>query len=143
MGLFNKRPKNIPLVESHIKNLLEVALSDGHFDSEEYKLLVKIGKRHKAGKKMIEDIKKRMNNIDFVKPDTDSERFDQMFDLVTMMMADGEIDDKEIYVCNKYASRLGFDTRIVDELVRSISSNVELGHSLEETKFRIQYLLKN
>jgi len=86
-------------------------------------------------------LRKEWNKIPFVYPDNDAERFDQIYDLV-MMMADGEIDENEMKVCNKYAEHLGFDKRIVDELVLSISSNITVGNNPEETKERVKFMLK-
>ena len=134
--------KDDPAIKSHIKNLLEVAMSDGHFDETEYDLLLKIAKRHKVGKPFIEKVRKIMDSVEFVMPKTDAERYDQIFDLITMVMADGAIDHNEIRVCNKYAEKLGFDKRVVEELVYSISSNISMGHTIEETKKRINFMLK-
>lgn len=140
-GLFGSKMKR-ELLDSHLKNLWEVAMSDGHIDETETKLLYQIAKRHGAGRGRANGIKKRMDKIPFVSPDNDGERFDQIYDLVMMMMADGEIDDNEMVVCNKYAEKLGFDKRIVDELVYSISSNITVGNDPEETKERVKFMLK-
>ena len=117
-------------------------MSDGHIDDDEVELLYKIARRHGAGSWRANRVKKRMDKIPFVNPDNDAERFDQMYDLVMMMMADGEIDENETKVCNKYAEHLGFDKRIVDELVHSISSNITVGNDPEETKQRVKFMLK-
>ena len=140
-GLFGSKVKK-ELLESHLKNLWEVAMSDGHIDDREVKLLYQIADRHGVGRGRVNKIKKNMNEIDFFKPDNDQERFDQIYDLVMMMMADSEIDENEMRVCNKYAEKLGFDKRIVDELVYSISSNITVGNNPEETKERIKFMLK-
>lgn len=144
MGLFGFFGPKIKkeLLDSHLKNLWEVAMSDGHIDDREVKLLFQIAKRHGVGKSRVNRVKNKMDTIDFIKPDNDKERFDQMYDLVMMMMADHEIDQNEMRVCNKYAEKLGFDKRIVDDLVVSISSNITVGNDSEETKERIKHMLK-
>ncbi len=140
-GLFGPKVKK-ELLDSHLKNLWEVAMSDGHIDDREVNLLLKIAKRHGVGRGRVNKIKGKMDAIEFFKPDNDKERFDQMYDLVMMMMADSEIDENEMRVCNKYAEKLGFDKRIVDDLVVSISSNITVGNDSEETKERIKHMLK-
>ena len=117
-------------------------MSDGHIDDTEVKLLLQIAKRHGVGRGRVYSVKKKMDRISFTSPDNDRERFDQIYDLVMMMMADGEIDENEMRVCNKYAEKLGFDRRIVDELVYSISSNITVGNDPEETKARVKFMLK-
>ncbi len=140
-GLFGPKIKK-ELLDSHLKNLWEVAMSDGHIDDREVELLYQIAKRHGVGKGKVNRVKQRMDQINFTSPDNDRERFDQMYDLVMMMMADSEIDDNEMRVCNKYAEKLGFDKRIVEDLVYSISSNITVGNDPEETKERIKHMLK-
>ena len=140
-GLFGPKIKK-ELLDSHLKNLWEVAMSDGQIDDREVELLYQIAKRHGVGKGKVNRVKQRMDQINFASPDNDRERFDQMYDLVMMMMADSEIDDNEMRVCNKYAEKLGFDKRIVEDLVYSISSNITVGNDPEETKERIKHMLK-
>jgi len=140
-GLFGSKMKR-ELLDSHLKNLWEVAMSDGHVDDEEVDLLYKIARRHGAGSMRANRVRKKMDKIPFVNPDNDAERFDQIYDLVMMMMADGEIDDNEMKVCNKYAEQLGFDKKVVDELVFSISSNITVGNDPKETKQRVKFMLK-
>lgn len=141
--MFDIFKKDDPLLSSHVKNLLEVALSDGKYDAKEEKLLKSILKRSGRGGLYIAKVKSRMDEIEFVMPGTDNERFDQIYDLITMMMADGDIDENELRVCNKYAVKLGFDLKLVEELVFSIRENINVGHSIEETRKRIRYMLKS
>lgn len=134
--------KEDPLLSSHVKNLIEVALSDGHYDKKEEQLLKDILKRNGWGAFYINKVKKKIDKIEFIMPESDNARFDQIYDLITMMMADGDIDDNELRVCNKYAVKLGFNAKLVEELVFSIRENVSVGHSIEETRKRIRYMLK-
>jgi hypothetical protein len=58
-------------------------------------------------------------------PHNDSDRFDQIFDLVDMMLADGIVDETEMDFCIMMAEKLGFRKAIVGVLVRKISQGVK------------------
>ncbi|MEJ7662590.1 MAG: TerB family tellurite resistance protein [Hymenobacter sp.] len=60
-------------------------------------------------------------------PTTDSDRFDQIFDLVDMMLSDGIVDENEMDFCIMMAEKLGFRKAIVGVLVRKISQGVKDG----------------
>ncbi len=57
-----------------------------------------------------------------------------------MMYANKEIDKEEMRLCKVFANKL-FDPKIVNELVTSISSNIENGNDSKETYNRIKYLI--
>ena len=67
-------------------------------------------------------------------PSNDSERFDQIYDLVEMMLADGIIDDSEMDFCIDMAEKLGFRKAVVGVLVRKISMGVKDGLKREDIK---------
>jgi len=73
--------------------------------------------------------------------DTDEQRFEFIYNFTCMMMADDDIDYREMEICKNYAAELGFKKSIVDELVKSISSNVSVGNSKKETYERLTYLI--
>ncbi|RAU82559.1 tellurite resistance TerB family protein [Pontibacter arcticus] len=125
-------------LKSHIKNLGALAKIDGHLDAEEMKYIVSIGIRH--GLKP-DDVKHLLSNASKIEPQlptNDSERFDQIYDLVEMMLADGIVDEQEMDFCITMATRLGFRKSIVGMLVRKISSGVKDGLSREAIKLDSQ-----
>jgi uncharacterized tellurite resistance protein B-like protein len=115
--------------KSHCRNLIRVALADGHLDDIEYQFLVKIGNRFGVSEEEITEI---MNNIDkyhFKPPSNKEDRFLQMLNLVRMMMIDGVIDDKEMILCEKFAVGLGFPmektTLIINYLVEAVKKSTD------------------
>ena len=63
---------------SHMKNLLEIAFADGHFDEIEGKLLNKLASKHGVNKKVLEDIKSKKIEVDFIIPENPKEKFNQL-----------------------------------------------------------------
>jgi uncharacterized membrane protein YebE (DUF533 family) len=128
-------------VKNHITNLGALARVDGHLDATELNYIIAVGQKNGLRP---DDVKALIANGDKVQvhlPDNDSERFDQIYDLVEMMLADGIVDDNEMEFCMMMASKLGFRKAIVGVLVRKISMGVKDGFSREQIKNESQAFL--
>lgn len=137
MVLFETRKtKNL---KSHLANLVAIANSDGDFSVAEKRLIFDIGVKNGLS---IDEVKKIIKSdgktIEFKAPDNDAERFDELFDLASMMLADGECTEDELSNCIELAEKLGFRKAITGVLVRRIvtlqSSSEGEGKSKEEIK---------
>lgn len=128
-------------LKSHIANLGALAKIDGHVDPNEMNFIISIGKKH--GMKA-DDVRHLISNAEKTEhqmPTNDSERFDQIYDLVEMMLADGIVDENEMEFCINMAARLGFKKTIVGVLVRKISMGVKDGFTREHIKHEAQAFL--
>ncbi len=141
MGFFDMFKPVREETKSHIKNLIEMAMADGHFDIDEYDLLLNIGKRYGVTKSGVEKVKSDQMGIKFIVPTDAKERFKQLYDLVNMMVIDGFTDPSEKKLCSYFAKRFGYHPKKVDELVYSIAENISAGNSAEETFRRVPHLV--
>ncbi|MDX5419200.1 MAG: TerB family tellurite resistance protein [Hymenobacteraceae bacterium] len=133
--------EEVKKLKSHITNLGALAKADGHVDPTEMDFIISIGEKH--GMKPSE-VRSLLSHVEEVKPQlptNDSERFDQIYDLVEMMLADGIVDESEMEFCISMAARLGFKKAIVGVLVRKISIGVKDGLSREDIKKEAQAFL--
>ena len=122
-GFFeNEQAKKI---KGHLFNLAALAKADGHVDDREMSFIITVGKKNGVSAGEVRKIiaGNVANTSDL--PHTDSERFDQIFDLVDMMLADGVVDETEMDFCIDMAEKLGFRKAIVGVLVRKISQGVK------------------
>ena len=131
-GFFeNEQSKKI---KSHLLNLAALAKADGHIDAREMNFILAVGKKNGISTSEVQALvsgsKGSINDL----PTTDSERFDQIFDLVDMMLADGIVDETEMDFCIMMAEKLGFRKAIVGVLVRKISQGVKDGLPRERIK---------
>lgn len=110
--------------QSHIKNLIEVALADGVIDNDEIILLLNVAGRMKVTEQQVDEIKANLHAIKFISPSRAKERFHQVYDLVCMMMANGRIDPKELELCKSLALKLGYMPLIVDDFIKIIEKNI-------------------
>ncbi len=131
-GLFqNKQAKRI---QGHLQNLAVLAKADGHIDDREMSFIIAVGKKNGMSADKVKTLVSGAKGMSTDLPTNDSERFDQIFDLVDMMLADGIVDDTEMDFCIMMAEKLGFRKAIVGVLVRKISQGVKDGHSRERIK---------
>ncbi|WP_228466601.1 TerB family tellurite resistance protein [Adhaeribacter swui] len=128
-------------MKSHILNLGALAKIDGHVDSAEMNYIIAIGKKNGLRQEEVRSLLANAQSISFEMPHNDSERFDQIYDLVEMMLADGIVDDNEMDFCVEMAEKLGFKKAIVGVLVRNISLGVKDGQSREHIKQESQAFL--
>ncbi len=122
-GIFeNEQAKKI---KGHLCNLAALAKADGHVDDREMNFIITVGKKNGVSpgdvRKLVAGDTRCLADL----PANDSERFDQIFDLVDMMLADGIVDETEMDFCIMMAEKLGFRKAIVGVLVRKISQGVK------------------
>ncbi|MCJ8164659.1 TerB family tellurite resistance protein [Pontibacter sp. E15-1] len=118
-----------------------MAKIDGHLDPTEMNYIVSIGKRYGMKAADVRNLVSNSANVEPQLPANDSERFDQIYDLVEMMLADGIVDENEMDFCINMAARLGFKKTIVGVLVRKISMGVKDGLSRDNIKQEAQSFL--
>jgi hypothetical protein len=83
-----------------------------------------VGKKNGLKEKEVEAIIENPTSVDIALPETKDERFYQIFDLVNLMMKDGEVNDAEMEFCMELANRLGFRKVIVGVLVAKITRGI-------------------
>src|SRR5690606_13159357 len=94
--------------------------SDGNFSIAEKRLIFEIGLKNGLSNEKLKSIIKSDKPIKFKIPKNDSLRFDQVADLVKMLLADKAYKETEIDSCIDLAEKLGFKKAIVGVLVRKI-----------------------
>jgi uncharacterized tellurite resistance protein B-like protein len=134
--------KKSKLQKSHLKNLINLAKADGVITDTEKDYILKAGEKHGFKLTELESMIQETSNEEIKIPANDTERFDQIFDLVQMMLADGSIDDNEMDFCIVMAEKLGFRKAIVGILVRKISIGLTTGLDKETIKKESENFLK-
>lgn len=128
-------------IKNHIQNLAALAKADGHLDEREMSFIVAVGKKNGIRDAEIRSLVANSSAGRVVAPSNDSDRFDQIFDMVDMMLADGIVDDSEMDFCTVMAEKLGFRQDVVGLLVKHISQGVKDGLDRDIVKTDTQALL--
>ena len=125
--------------KSHMKNLLEIAMADSHFDEEEYKLLKKLARKHDVSGKELQKIQKNPESVMFELPTDQYEKFEQFYELINMMTIDKKVLDEEMSLCRAFARKFGYNNP--HELVQAVAQNIKNDQPWKETHKRVISLM--
>jgi hypothetical protein len=95
-------------------------MADGKIENIEFDYILSLAEKCYMDKSEVQRVLDNPGEIRFYPPKTLRERFDQIYDLITVMLVDGEIHHRELSLCKAFAIRLGFRPAIVDDLIRRI-----------------------
>jgi len=129
--------KNDSTEASYIKSLIEIAQSDGFVDEQEVIFLTKVAERFKLSATEIKELKKHHRKVNFVSPTDISDRVALLYDIVNMMIVDGNISENEMQLCQKYARLLELNDEKVNKLIATINNDIARGYCREVTLNKI------
>lgn len=121
-------------VNQHLNNLVALAKQDGNIDQHEMAYLWKIAKKNGYEHDEFLGLLEEAETGEFHAPKNDAERFEQLFELVELMRADGHIDEKELDFCIEVAGKFGFRKAITGVAVRKLA--VDLDNGLDKEAIR-------
>jgi len=127
--------------ESHVRNLILMAKSDNSIDKSELEVIFKIGKERGFSQEEVKDFIKDNKRTGLVRPDTVLEKYEQLFDLVQVMLADGIIEDDEMEFIVNFANKLGFRKITSAFVVTYILEGIESDLSARQIYNRIKKIL--
>ncbi len=110
----------------HFRNLVLLAQVDGIVDDSELLLLNKIGQRIGLTYTQIGNILDNPKGYNVMPPVSKDERYENMIDLIRMVMADSIFDEKEMVLLERFAVQIGYrDLEDID--VESIVALINRG----------------
>lgn len=127
--------------KSYIKQLLQVAMADGQLDEIEFRNLMQTARKFNFSEEEILAIRNNLETIKFTPPSGTRDTFHLIFDLVWMMMVDGNVYEKEMFICENMAMQLGFAPETIEDLVGFIKNNISNGVSADETYLKLEKML--
>ncbi len=118
--------------KEHFGHLLQIALADGIIEDSELEMLYRSGKKMGLTKEeidiLIEDSKKEA----FIPPFELSKRFEQLYDIIKMVYADGQVNTNEMRLTTVMAIKLGFAESEIPFLLTLLINGVKNGEDEEE-----------
>jgi hypothetical protein len=107
-------------IKSQIANLVAIANLDGNFSVAEKKLIFALGEKNGLSNDRIKEIIRSEEPIKFKAPETDSLRFDRVYECVQMLIMEDDNEDQKIDFCIELAIKLGIRMAVAGVLVRKI-----------------------
>ena len=116
----------------HFIDLINVAMADGIIDQSEQEMLHRFGRNmgftEPEVNELIESATKSVHNP----PYEFSKRFEQVYDVVKMVLADGIIDKNEMKLASCIAAKLGFTENEIPKLLVLLIDGVREGKDAED-----------
>lgn len=114
------------------RNLVMIARSDGHISDEEMRMMQRMGRHLGLTQVQMRQIMEQPEAYPMFPPSTIRERRERMVDLVRMVLADGEIDARELATLHRLAIDLGYSEEDIPGLVNRIMHHLNTGKDREE-----------
>lgn len=118
--------------KAHFIHLVEIAHADGRIDEAEMKMLNRFGARLGLTQPEIDELMVSGKQSSYIPPYELAKRFEQLYDVVRMIFADGEVDDEELKLASTLAVKSGFDDDDVPLLLSVLTTGIKEGQDEEE-----------
>jgi hypothetical protein len=116
----------------HFIHLVQVAEIDGKIDPIEMELLHKEGKKFGLTDPEIDSLIDKEKDFHYVPPYSLQEKFDQLYNIAVIILADDEVTESEKKMIRRYAIAAGFDDNIIEMLIDLLLGGIKKGED-EET----------
>jgi uncharacterized tellurite resistance protein B-like protein len=113
-------------------HLVRIAKADDIISDSELKLLHHIGKKLGFTDPEIDVLLSTTEKTDYIPPYELAKRFDQVYEIVKMTMADGIIDNSEMRLAQGFAVKSGFNDTEIPNLLDLIIHGIKEGKDEEE-----------
>jgi hypothetical protein len=133
MNIFNffEHPEK-KLNRDYFVQLVRSAKADDIIHNSELELLQSIGKKLGFTEPEINTLIATTDKSDYIPPYELSKRFDQVYEIIRMISADGEVDNSEIKLAEGFAMRSGFSEEEIPNLLALLIRGIKEGNDEEE-----------
>lgn len=129
-------------VKNHIANLVAISSVDGKFSKSEAEAILKICERYGLQRQDINEMIKDGSTSNYVIPADSYEKLEQIYDFVTLILADGSIDTKELDLCREITKLLQINQANINNLIMNMVDDVRDGKKFDEVKTHL-YAIAN
>ena len=117
---------------SYLKNLVAIAKLDNKITKKEFKFIISVGNKVGVSETEIKTMISRTTKVNVYKPETVELTLDYIYDLVSMSLADGIIDEAEMDMVISIAEKLGLNPVTSGVIVRQVFVLLEAGNSKDD-----------
>lgn len=111
------------MVKEQLNILINLAASDMNVGEKEAKILHMIGKANGLTKDEVDAMMKAPKPIGDLNVFSEDQKFENLYHLIQLMKADGQVFKSEIAFCEEIAEKLGYKKGVVAELSSRIYSD--------------------
>ncbi len=118
--------------KEHFNHMIEVAIADGVIHANEMEMLRRMGRRIGLTEPEFESLISTAKKSAYHPPYELSKRFSQMYDIVSMILADGKVTNAEYNITYSLALKSGFTEHEIPDLVLLLIKGIKCGEDEEE-----------
>ena len=111
------------MIKEQLNILINLAASDMNVGEKEAKILHIIGKANGVSKEEVESMMKNPQPVGDLSAFSEDQKFENLYHLIQLMKADGQVFKSEISFCEHMAEKLGYKKAVVAELSSRIYSD--------------------
>jgi uncharacterized tellurite resistance protein B-like protein len=113
-------------------HLVRIAKADDIVSESELELLHRIGRKLGFTDPEINKLIETTDKSDYIPPYELSKRFDQVYEIVKMTLADGIIENSEMRLANSFAVKSGFTDNEIPNLLALLIRGIKEGKDEED-----------
>ncbi|MBN8578513.1 MAG: TerB family tellurite resistance protein [Cyclobacteriaceae bacterium] len=104
------------MIKEQLNVLINLAASDSSVGEKEAKVIHMIGKANGISREEIDNMMKSPKPIGDLSAFSEDQKFENLYHLIQLMKADGQVFKSEIHFCEQVAEKLGYKKGVVGEL---------------------------
>lgn len=128
---------------SHVRNLIALAYADGKFSDEEKQYVANVATEAGITAEEMKQIISDPDGIRFVQPATDIEKIEQLYDLIMLMMIDGDLNENEMIFCRAMAIKMKIPYQVVDDMVAKVINFITDNFYIEDVIDELEDTMKS
>ena len=113
-------------------HLVRIAMSDDFISDPELELLTRIGNKLGLSDLEIDNLIETTGKSDYIPPYELFDRFEQVYEIVKMILADGVIDKNEMRLASNFASKSNFTDNEIPNLLLMLINGIKQGKDEED-----------
>ena len=121
--------------KEHYLHLIQVSKADGKINEGELQLLHKEGRKFGLTDPEIDALIDKEKDFHYVPPYSLQEKFDEIYNIASLILADEEVSEAERKMLRRYAIAAGFDDNTIDNIKDLVIDGIRQGLD-EETLFK-------
>lgn len=122
--------------KEHFMHLIQVALADGIIEDAELKMLHRLGKNMGLTDAEVDYLLESSKKSAYIPPYELAKRFEQLYAIVKMVLADGKIDNAEMRLASGIALKSGFAEGEIPAILSMLIRGIKEGED-EEDLFKL------
>lgn len=118
--------------KAHFIHLVQIANADGKIVDAEISMLNRLGSKLGLTQPEIDELMQSNKQSAYIPPYELSKRFEELYDVVKMIFADGEVGEEELKLAGNLAVKSGFAEDEIPLLLSVLTDGVKSGEDEED-----------